>query len=274
LIAPNGVEYPSMEEIKILTQDLKKLQKELKDTIRDAKTGKTLEYAAQSCKHIVQSNSGLLNSGRYWISPENYDDSAFIGYCDMATLDGGWTLVYRYSIQDLKSGNSTIFPVPDWLKDDKDDNTKISKKAPQGPHENGAVDFKLWRLIGKEMLIKSNIKDWIYCRPDDETNEIFPEPHTYSGIITFKMKCQVVGDRSSKGCQKSGPDTLVWTVAGPTLYSVFKEQKTVIFRRTHPSIYHQWTAKLLPQWLQEPCGSAKLKHLKHIKNPYGAIYLR
>ena len=50
----------------------------------------------------------------------------------MATLDGGWTLVYRYSIQDLKSGNSTIFPVPDWLKDDKDDNTKISKKAPQG----------------------------------------------------------------------------------------------------------------------------------------------
>ena len=29
------------------------------------------------------------------------------------------------------------------------------------------MDYQLWQSIGEEFLIKSNINDWIFCKPND-----------------------------------------------------------------------------------------------------------
>lgn len=82
----------------------------------------------------VQSD-GILNSGRYWLSPKGA--FPFIGYCDMDTEDGGWTLAYSYTFtnfQKFRGSDNTVTPIPTWRKSLKsmEPSVTISTKAPRG----------------------------------------------------------------------------------------------------------------------------------------------
>ena len=98
--------------------------------------GKTKDYPARSCKDLRVQSDGILNSGRYWLSPKD-DGLPFVGYCDMDTEGGGWTLAYSYTFtnfQKFRGSDNTVTPLPSWRKSSKsmDQVAPTSTKAPQG----------------------------------------------------------------------------------------------------------------------------------------------
>ncbi len=97
-------------------------------------SGKIKDYPARSCKDLIGRFEGLLNSGKYWLSPTD-DGNPFIGYCDMETDNGGWTLAYSYTFthfSKFRGPENAITPVPSWSKKVKHSATPISKSPPQG----------------------------------------------------------------------------------------------------------------------------------------------
>ena len=59
-----------------------------------------------------------MNSGKYWLSPQQYDDSAFIGYCNMDDVGGGWTLVYSFKVLRHQNASLETIPKPKWRKNE------------------------------------------------------------------------------------------------------------------------------------------------------------
>ncbi len=47
-----------------------------------------------------------------------------------------------------------------------DTNAAISTTPPLSESSLRAVDWNLWKDIGKKFMIKSNINDWIVCQPN------------------------------------------------------------------------------------------------------------
>lgn len=95
-------------------------------------SGQTIEHAARTCKDIQRSNTGLVQSGKYWLSPQQYDDTAFIGYCNMDVEGGGWTLAYSFKMQRHQNSTTVdVTPRPSWRKHEINGDQTISKKAPQ-----------------------------------------------------------------------------------------------------------------------------------------------
>ena len=79
---------------------------------------------------------------------------------------GGWTLVYSYTFTNYNSfgsSNNAVTPRPNWPANDA--NVPISTTPPLSESSRGGVDWNLWKDIGKEFMIKSNINDWIACQP-------------------------------------------------------------------------------------------------------------
>ena len=60
------------------------------------------------------------------------------------------------------SGANAVTPRPAWTASRA--NTRVSTTVPLSETHYEAMNFALWRTIGKEFLIKSNINNWIACK--------------------------------------------------------------------------------------------------------------
>ena len=40
---------------------------------------------------------------------------------------------------------------------------EVSTSPPSTEREPGAIDFSLWKFIGREVMVKSNINNWLRC---------------------------------------------------------------------------------------------------------------
>ena len=171
----------------------------------------------------------------------------------METHGGGWTLVYSYTFTNYSnfgSASNAVTPRPKWPASGA--NVPISTTPPLNESSLGAIDWSLWKNIGGEFMIKSNINDWLVCQPNigsiAAANEGSVSCHNIKNVAT--------------ACSDVSPNKIVWRVVGPRLFFCF-------------GFYHfdGDTGSNYPT--HDPCGRGRSnKHKKGVHNPGGQIYLR
>ncbi|XP_067040590.1 uncharacterized protein [Acropora muricata] len=224
-------------------------------------TGEDQAHPGQSCK-VIKTENPLGGSGLYWINPDG--GKVFQAYCDQEFDGGGWTLVYSYNFTNYRnfaSGTNAVWPRPSWPANGDIPESKIT---PLSETEPGAMDFKLWKLIGHQFMVKSNINHWIVCTEGE------------GSLVEYKkgsLNCRVVKIIAA-ACQNVAPDEIRLLTKeaagnyGPHLWNT----KSPTWLKT----YYYWESSTQSgNWpTHDPCGQNGLSHVKNVQNPHGNIYIR
>ena len=171
----------------------------------------------------------------------------------METHGGGWTLVYSYTFtkyNSFTSGTNAVTPRPNWPVNTA--NVPISTTPSVNESSLGAVDWNFWKHIGQELMVKSNINDWIVCQPNG------------GSLVSKKdgsMSCQNTKNVAT-ACSGVAPSGVRWNAYGPSLSA--------------SSLYYYFDGYTGSDWpTHDPCGKNNgINHKKGVSNPGGQIYLR
>ena len=126
----------------------------------------------------------------------------------------------------------------------------MSTTVPLSETQYEAVNFALWRTIGKEFLIKSNINNWIACK--EGTGSILQQK---DGSITCKLVKQV--NKKCSGVSRS----LKMYGSGPSLDG--------------NSHFYYFDGNTSGSWpTHDPCGGNGQNQLTGVANPHGNIFVR
>ncbi|KAJ7331200.1 hypothetical protein OS493_019980 [Desmophyllum pertusum] len=176
----------------------------------------------------------------------------------MKTDGGGWTLVWSYKFTDYEpfnTGPNAVTPRANWSVNN-DENVPVSTTPPMNETDYNAIDFQLWREFGKEILIKSNINNWLVCSPDTGSLVEWQDGNVICKIVKRVNNLCPDGPPPTdfKGAGHCGPR--LKGGVGDKLYYYFDG----------------CTGKHFPT--HDPCGQNADNALKNVENPHGNIFVR
>ncbi|KAJ7355107.1 hypothetical protein OS493_027896 [Desmophyllum pertusum] len=114
------------------------------------------------------------------------------------------------------------------------------------------MNFSQWKQLGRQVLIKSNINNWLICHPGT------------GSLVDWQggsVSCQIVKRVTDTCKERPAPSTFALTSYGP----VFSTTK----------LYYYFDGYTGNNWpTHDPCGENNENHVKNVVNPHGNIFIR
>ena len=166
-----------------------------------------------------------------------------------------WSYTFTNYAQFLSIANA-LMPQPNWPPG-SDVNIPPSTTPPSHETDYNAVNFPLWKQLGRDFLIKSNINNLVVCSPDTGSLVELQE-----GTII----CKIV-KRVTDMCSEVPPPSFV--KIGSRCGPVLKGSQSGL------SVYYFFdgcTGRGVP--VHDPCGEYGDNGLQNVENPHGNIFVR
>ena len=163
----------------------------------------------------------------------------------------------KYS--DFGNPGNAVTPFPTWPASGVI-SVPRSTRIPLSETQYDAMDFLLWKDIGSEFLIKSNINNWISCKPSTDGNLV-----TY---VDGSINCKVAKYESPNCNTKPAPYKLEATETyGPSLITFPENKQYYYFEGNTVSNVQRYP-------VHDPCGTSNQNHKSGVSNPHGNIFIR